>query len=134
MSDKNRSYDRYTDLLTIGAGGFFGAMSRYLLAGQFHAVSGTLVVNVLGSILLGFLMYNSEYLGYVNPKTKMFFGIGFLGSFTTFSTFAVQTFQMSTTGAILNISFNMALSIAGVFAGRGIVVYIVKMRGRSNGF
>jgi CrcB protein len=125
LSDK---YKPYTDFLTVGAGGALGAMSRYLLSGQFPAISATLMVNVLGSILLGFLMYNPEYLGYVSPKKRMFFGIGFLGSFTTFSTFAVQSFQMNIPGSLLNISLNLLLTIAGVFAGRGIVIYIARRR------
>ncbi|WP_394698096.1 fluoride efflux transporter CrcB [uncultured Methanolobus sp.] len=120
------------ELLTIGVGGFFGAISRFMMAGQLGPASGTLVVNVLGSILLGFLMYNSEYLGYVSPRIRMFFGIGFLGSLTTFSTFTVQTFQMPLIEAAFNVIANVLLTLGGVFAGRGIVVYIVKKgEGRS---
>lgn len=81
------------------------------------------MVNVLGSILLGFLIYNSEYLGYVAPRARMFLGIGFLGSFTTFSTFAVQNFQMPLLNASLNILGNILLAVAGVFAGRGVVIW-----------
>lgn len=130
MSDK---YKEYHDFLTVGAGGFLGAISRHLLAGQITAISGTLLVNVLGSILLGFLMYNSEYLGYISARKRMFFGVGFLGSLTTFSTFAVQSFQMTMPSSILNILLNIALSIAGVFAGRGLVIFIAKQRRHSNG-
>ncbi|WP_340819386.1 fluoride efflux transporter CrcB [Methanolobus sp. WCC4] len=126
MSDDHK--DRALGLLTIGAGGFCGAISRYLIAGQFEPAPGTLVVNVLGSILLGFLMYNSEYRGYVSPRIRMFFGIGFLGSLTTFSTFTVQTFQMPLVEAGSNILANLTLTLAGVFAGRGIVIYLMKRR------
>ena len=115
-------------LLTIGAGGFLGATSRFVLAGYFQPSAGTLAVNVIGSILLGFLMYNSEYLGYVSPRTKMFFGIGFLGSFTTFSTFSVQTFQMPPDLALMNIMGNILLTLTGVFIGRGTVVYLATLR------
>lgn len=86
------------------------------------------MVNVLGSILLGFLMYSSEYLGYVSPRMRMFFGIGFLGSLTTFSTFTVQTFQMPLIEAGFNIFANLTLTLAGVFTGRSIVIYLVKRR------
>ncbi|SFM44297.1 fluoride efflux transporter CrcB [Methanolobus profundi] len=120
--------DRALELLTIGAGGFCGAISRYLIAGLFEPAPGTLVVNVLGSILLGFLMYSSEYLGYVSPRMRMFFGIGFLGSLTTFSTFTVQTFQMPLIEAGFNIFANLTLTLAGVFTGRSIVIYLVKRR------
>lgn len=121
--------ERSLALLTIGSGGFLGATSRFVLAGYFRPSAGTLAVNVLGSILLGFLMYNSEYLGYVSPRTRMFFGIGFMGSFTTFSTFSLQTFQMPWNMAIFNIVANIMLTLAGVFAGRGAVVYLVNLRG-----
>jgi CrcB protein len=117
-----------SDLLTIGMGGFFGAISRYLVAGFFAQAPGTLVVNVLGSILLGFLMYSSEYLGIVSPRTRMFFGIGFCGSLTTFSTFTVQTFQMQTPEAVFNIFGNIILTLSGIFTGRALVIYLVKRR------
>lgn len=114
--------------MTIGVGGFLGATSRFVLAGYFRPSAGTLVVNVLGSILLGFLMYNSEYLGYVSPRTRMFFGVGFLGSFTTFSTFSVQTFQMPSNMALLNVVANIMLTLAGVFVGRGAVIYLQNLK------
>lgn len=125
--------ERALEFCIIGAGGFLGAISRYIIAGLFEPAPSTLVVNVLGSILLGFLMYNSEYLGYVSPRTRMFFGIGFLGSLTTFSTFTVQTFQMTLPGAAFNIFSNLALTLAGVFAGRGIVIYLLRKKEGRNG-
>lgn len=121
---KNQS----SELLTIGMGGFFGAISRFLISGYFAPESGTLVVNVLGSILLGILMYSSEYLGIVSPKTRMFFGIGFCGSLTTFSTFTVQTFQMQLVEAAFNILANIILTLAGIFTGRALVIYIMRRR------
>lgn len=122
------------EIFIIGAGGFFGAISRFMIAGHFaNAASGTLIVNVLGSLLLGFLMYNSEYLGYVSPRNRIFFGIGFLGSLTTFSTFTVQTFQMCFFEAILNTTANIFLTLTGVFTGRGAVMYLVRRREGSSG-
>ncbi|WP_209615658.1 fluoride efflux transporter CrcB [Methanolobus bombayensis] len=112
----------------VGMGGFLGAISRFLIAGYFTPSPGTLVVNVLGSILLGFLMYSSEYLGIVSPRTRMFIGIGFCGSLTTFSTFTVQTFQMQMAEATVNILANIILTLAGIFTGRGLVIYIIKRR------
>jgi CrcB protein len=127
------SQSRLLDFLTIGAGGFLGAISRFMIAGQLEPASCILFVNVLGSILLGFLMYNSESLGYVSPKIRLFFGIGFLGSLTTFSTFTVQTFQMSFIEAVFNVFAHLLLTLGGVFTGRGIIVYIVKRREGSSG-
>ncbi|WMW26436.1 fluoride efflux transporter CrcB [Methanolobus sediminis] len=109
-------------------GGFFGAISRFLIAGYFTSASGTLVVNVLGSILLGILMYSSEYLGIISPRTRLFFGIGFCGSLTTFSTFTVQTFQMQLAEAAFNILASLVLTLAGIFTGRALVIYLVRRR------
>ncbi|MDK2948673.1 MAG: fluoride exporter [Methanolobus sp.] len=117
-----------SELITIGMGGFFGAISRFLIAGYFTSASGTLVVNVLGSILIGILMYSSEYLGIVSPRTRMFVGIGFCGSLTTFSTFMVQTFQMQLAEAAFNILANIILTLAGIFAGRALVIYLMRRR------
>ena len=128
MSKEATFYQKSQPLLIIGSGGVLGATSRFALSGYFSPATGTLVINVLGSILLGFLLYNSEYLGYVTPKARMFFGIGFLGSFTTFSAFALQTFQMPPLTASLNILENVFLAVAGVFAGRGIVIYLTDLK------
>jgi CrcB protein len=73
-------------------------------------------------------MYSSEYLGIVSPKTRMFFGIGFCGSLTTFSTFTVQTFQMQLVEAAFNILANIILTLAGIFTGRALVIYIMRRR------
>lgn len=51
---------------------------------------GTLSVNVLGSFMLGLIMHDTEYIGFIGPKGKLAFGTGFTGAFTTFSTFAVS--------------------------------------------
>jgi CrcB protein len=134
LSKDAASHVKYHHLLIIGAGGVLGAASRFALSGHFSPATATLAVNVIGSILLGFLIYNSEYLGYVAPRTRMFLGIGFLGSFTTFSTFAVQTFQMPPLTASLNILGNILLAVAGVFAGRGIAIYLSRLKDRRSGF
>lgn len=128
MSEKTGFHRKYQPLLIVGAGGVLGATSRFALAGNFSPSGGTLVINVLGSILLGFLLYSSEYFGYVSPETRMFFGTGFLGSFTTFSTFAVQTFQMPLAEASLNILENIILTLTGVFIGRGTAIYLGNLK------
>jgi len=134
LSKDSASHVKYQHLLIIGAGGVLGAASRFAFSGHLSPATATLAVNVIGSILLGFLIYNSEYLGYVPPGIRMFLGIGFLGSFTTFSTFAVQTFQMPPLAASLNILGNILLTVAGVFAGRGVVICLSRLKDRRSGF
>ena len=117
-------------LLIIGTGGFFGAISRFLLSSAIVTPFDTLTVNVLGSFALGMLMYDTELLGYISPRVRMGFGIGFLGSFTTFSTFAVQSCQMAPASAILNITANVFLTIIAVLLGRGVIILISRKKAR----
>ena len=119
-----------SNLLIIGIGGFFGAISRFLLSSAVATPFDTLTVNVLGSFALGMLMFDTELLGYVTPRVRMGLGIGFLGSFTTFSTFAVQSYQMAPTFAILNITTNVILTLLGVFLGRGVIIFLSRKKER----
>ncbi|MDD4497081.1 MAG: fluoride efflux transporter CrcB [Methanosarcinaceae archaeon] len=109
------------NLLLIGAGGFLGAICRFLLCEILEGQAGVLSVNVLGSFMLGMLMYDKEYLGFVSPRRKLMFGTGFLGAFTTFSTFAVQSFGMPFFPALGNIGVNLFLTLTGVFLGRTVI-------------
>ena len=115
-------------LLLVGAGGFFGAAARYLVATGAHAVLGarfpygTLAVNVLGSLLLGlFLALGEGHLGLIPPAARAVVAVGFFGAFTTFSTFSYESFQLLTTGSwwlgIGNIAANLLLCLAGTTAG-----------------
>ena len=118
------------NLLIVGTGGFFGAISRFLLSSAIATPFDTLTVNVLGSFALGMLMYDTELLGYVSPRVRMGFGIGFLGSFTTFSTFAVQSYQMAPTLAAFNITANVILTLIAVLLGRGVIICFSRKKGR----
>ncbi len=111
-------------LLFIGAGGFFGAISRYLIAtyiqklfGGFFPV-GTLSVNVLGSFIIGFAaMYFSQT---IQPEYKAFVITGFLGALTTFSTFSLENITLLQDGefakAALNIFLNITLTLAATMS------------------
>ncbi len=102
-------------LLYIGFGGFFGAISRYLIAGYVQKSFGilfpvgTLSVNVLGSFIIGFMaMYFSEVIA---PEYKAFVITGFLGALTTFSTFSLENVNMIQDGDFLKVGLNIALNI-----------------------
>ena len=118
------------NLLIVGTGGFFGAISRFLLSSAIATPFDTLTVNVLGSFALGMLMYDTELLGYVSPRVRMGFGIGFLGSFTTFSTFVVQSYQMALTLAIMNIAANVIFTLIAVLLGRGVIILLSRKKER----
>lgn len=101
----------------IGVGGFIGAPLRYIVSSNVPIIknipAGTLAVNLLGSIVLALLTFSSE------PESMVYLvNIGIIGSFTTFSTFAYETFKLLEEGEnfsfFLNIFLNVVLCISGV--------------------
>lgn len=114
-------------ILAVGVGGSLGAVSRLLLSNQMYAwlgrdfVYGTLTVNVLGSFLLGLLTVLMIDKIHLSLEWRAFLIVGFLGAFTTFSTFAFETVQYLQEGAIekaiLNIVANVVLTIGFVWLG-----------------
>ena len=113
------------ELLLVGCGGMFGAIARYgiaLLATGWFQIRfplGTLLANVLGCFLIGLLIGSG--VGESNPKAKLFLGVGFLGSLTTFSTFSAETIQSTTNGfpvtSVANVVANLALGFIAVVIG-----------------
>jgi len=105
------------ELVLIGTGGFIGASLRYTVASRVPKIqnipAGTLTVNFLGSIALALLTFSSE------PESMVYMvNIGILGSFTTFSTFAYETFRLLEEGQnvsfFLNIFLNVMLCLMGI--------------------
>jgi fluoride exporter len=122
-------------LLIIGIGGFIGAILRYSVSGwiQNGIISfpmGTLGVNFIGSFFLSLIMYSSEFKGFFNEETRIFFTIGLLGSFTTMSAFSYESFklleQKETILLIGNIVGTIFLTFFAVFLGKMLVMNIVK--------
>ena len=115
-------------LVFIGAGGFFGSIFRYIISGLIYKIMGeswfpygTLVVNIMGCFLIGFLSGLSENRQLFNPETRLFIFVGFLGGFTTFSTFGYEVFSFAHAGQIVsslsNISLHLFLGLGAVWAG-----------------
>ncbi len=109
---------KYEPYLLIAVGGFAGACVRYSMNETVQGMFGILLINVIGCYLLGFLMYESIFIGAFSPQTRLVYGAGFIGSFTTFSTFSVQTLHASPAIAILNVAASLILGFGGVFLGR----------------
>ena len=114
-------------MLAVGVGGFFGAIARFCLSNQMYAwlgrdfVWGTLTVNALGSFFLGFLtilMIDKLSLGL---EWRALLIVGFLGAFTTFSTFSLETFMYAQQGlwqkAAANVFANVFICIFMVWLG-----------------
>jgi len=97
-------------VMAIAAGGALGAVMRWYVAGFIQRLSGsafpwgTLAVNVVGSFLLGFLFVWMLERVTVGELARLAVTVGFLGAFTTFSTFSLETARMLQEGA-----FSMAL-------------------------
>ncbi|MGE5893139.1 MAG: fluoride efflux transporter CrcB [bacterium] len=115
------------NVLIIGMGGFIGAIARYVVAvwiGQNWGRSfplGTFVVNVSGSFLIGLLMVLFTEKFMVNPQWRLFLVVGFLGAYTTFSTFEYETGSLMGDGefliALLNIILSVVLGYVGMKMG-----------------
>ena len=115
-------------VLVIGFGGFLGTIARFGLSGLVHRQLGdsfpygTLVVNVLGCLMIGILMYFIEDRSMFGPTARLFLTIGLLGGFTTFSSFGYETVELLRDGdyrsAALSVSASVILGMAAVWAGR----------------
>ena len=118
------------NFLYIASGGAIGASLRYLVSHFFkiyfpYFPVGTLIVNIIGSFFIGLIA------NYLNSKDiseiffKYFLIIGFLGSFTTFSAFSIETVELIKQGKILfsllYIIFSFTLSILAAFIGISLI-------------
>ncbi|UHD15826.1 fluoride efflux transporter CrcB [Thiocapsa bogorovii] len=121
-------------LIAIAAGGALGALARYGMSSAVYAWFGrgfpwgTLAVNLLGSFLMGLLfVLLIERLSWA-PEWRGAILIGFLGAFTTFSTFSIETLNLLEDGAMLTAFLNMVVSVwlcilvcwVGVILGRSL--------------
>jgi CrcB protein len=113
--------------LYIALGSALGGLSRYWLGGliqRAHGGSfplGTLVINVTGSLLIGFLLRYSLDSAAVSPEIRALLTIGFCGGYTTFSTFSWETVALIEDGdwrrAMLYVGASVLLSVLGTVAG-----------------
>jgi len=102
--------------LSIAFGGAAGALLRYGVSGLISKSFsggfplGTLIVNLIGSLLIG-LLWGVLEIATISQNLKLFLLIGLLGSFTTFSTFSLENFSMLRDGEYWLVLFNVALSV-----------------------
>ena len=98
-------------------GGTVGTLSRYLLSGVVYQAFGTnfpygtLLVNLIGCFLIGFLAAASEEKFLLGPHARILLMVGFCGAFTTFSTFMLETANLMKDGEMLKVFLNVAVSV-----------------------
>ncbi len=119
--------DSIVNYLWIAVGAVVGASARYFLSGlvarNFAAAFpyGTLLINVTGSLVLGFFLVYSTERVLLDPRWRLLVAIGFCGSYTTFSSYAFESFALMEQGQWLLVSLNVlssnVLCLAAVLAG-----------------
>lgn len=115
-----------TTAVWIGVAGFFGAIARYGVGGLVSRVNetfpwGTFVVNASGSFVLGLLVAAFSHRFVVHPDLRVAMTVGFLGAYTTFSTFTLETVEFIQVGdvrsAALNVGASLVVGLVAVWAG-----------------
>ncbi|HTL69879.1 MAG TPA: fluoride efflux transporter CrcB [Candidatus Eisenbacteria bacterium] len=110
-----------TKILFLAAGSLAGGFSRYYLAGFAQRCFGssfpygTLVVNLAGCFLIGFLSAVADEKFLLGPEGRVLMMTGFCGAFTTFSTFMLETGNLLKDGELFRAFLNVALSLAAGF-------------------
>jgi len=114
-------------ILLISLGAALGANARYWIgvwAAKHLGVAfpyGTFFVNITGSLALGFLISLTSQRIPITPETRLLLGVGFLGAYTTFSSFAVESLSLAQNSghwqALFNIFANNLVGLACALAG-----------------
>ena len=113
------------NILAVGAGGFLGAVCRYLIglvpiSETFVFPIKTFIINIVGCIVIGILAAAATRNYDMSPQMILFLKVGLCGGFTTFSTFALETADLMKTGhmgaAFLYVLLSVLVGVAVIFA------------------
>lgn len=121
-------------IIAVASGGAIGATLRLIINASInksfiHALPlGTLVVNLIGSLLIGMLFAYFHFNTTLSPHLKTFMVTGILGALTTYSTFAIESFFLLEAGHYAHALANMALNVFGTILMAGIgYILILKL-------
>ncbi len=122
------------NLIWVALGAAAGGVTRYLVSGWVQQAAGasfpagTLVVNVVGCLCIGIIAQLAESTGLISPSLRLLLITGFLGGFTTYSTFANEAFLLGQgggeTAAFFYVALHLLLGLAAVWLGRLLVISI----------
>ncbi len=125
---------------SVAIGAALGGLARYYFASfvqQWAGAdfpAGTLVVNITGSFLLGFIMRYALQTDAISPEVRVLLTSGFCGGYTTFSTFTYETAGLMQDGeygrAALYVGSSVALALAGTFLGFAAANQLLALRQR----
>lgn len=118
MSESTTPLRTLEVLCLVAVGGFAGANLRHLVSLAVPGLGGTLAANTLGCLALGVVVYEAELLGALARETRYVVATGFLASFTTYSTFALEVVQSPTVVGLAYVGATYALGFASVLVGR----------------
>lgn len=121
--------------LYVGLGGFIGSVLRYWVSGVTQQIAnnpafpfGTLTVNLVGCLVIGFLSQLADMRGVFTPEARLFVFVGILGGFTTFSTFGNETMNFLRDGqglpALLNVGLHIFAGLAAIWLGRSLAYWL----------
>jgi CrcB protein len=124
----------------IAVGSAIGGVSRYLVGGLTQRLAGgtfptgTLLINVTGSFLLGLILRYGVETTTLTPEVRAFLTVGFCGGYTTFSTFSYETVALVEDGewtrAALYVALSVGLSLVATFVGFVAARELIVIRGR----
>lgn len=107
----------FKQIMLIGLGGFVGSVARYFVSRlnftiDFYAIPvGTLLVNILGSLLIGFLAGIAEKSPIINADLRLLLMVGLCGGFTTFSSFSNENLTLMHSGQYMSVILYTGLSV-----------------------
>jgi len=119
-------------ILSVALGGALGALARYWLSGWLNSAEsripwGTLSANLLGSFFMGVLFVLILEKARLPPEMRPLLMTGFLGAFTTFSTFSLETLAMINEGHVIAALFYVILSVVLCIAVLALAVSLTRL-------
>ncbi len=116
----------------LGIFGGLGCVARYMISGWVYNFAGrtlpygTLAVNLIGSLLLGLVMEGSLRSTLLSPELRIGITVGFLGGFTTFSTFSYETVRLLEEGSVVAAGANVLLNVTVCVAAAVLGIYLAR--------